>query len=696
MDRLDRKLRRERGYRRQVLPGPPPLPEWLDLAPPEAVREAVRLLLSRTTRRETRGVALVPDGPTEVAGYGLSVLARLVCADRRIRRRFAGRTWWLTAGPGARDKPGTAVRRHRRNVGLAGAPVPYADGEWSAEEDRILDMYRRLLVVVDGVPAGADDASRLLVRGRARTSLVTMPDRNTLSGWVRVVPADAAAVERSVRAALRTRTGLLPPGGAERLAELGVFAEAAEIPLPLVETVWRTTAGMSPAETAALCRRLVELSLIRPAPDRVASPARSPDAGYGFGRLVVDPVVRAIGRLDLGEQRLAEANTGLVAALAGRLPRAEALAGTAPDPAWWCLDGTEGYLWPHLVGHLLDAGALAEARLLAGDLRWVGERLLREGPVGPVADLTGVAQRTARRPVPVEAGTGDTAPGIGSLRQGLTKIAPLLGPTDPPEAVRDVLLYHLQHHPGWGDQAEAVQAGLGRPVLVKRSAGDALVRALAGSSGAWDVDLSADGALLAVAGGQPVASWLRLADPGWRSSHFGRREVARRVCLSPDGSWLAVWTSDGLVSAGPEDPPSATYVHVVDTATGELRFRLTGWYRHQILSLAAGADSSWLFTSAEDGDRAWDAVTGQLLPSLPGGGTRPQPDRTATTSPDGRWRATVHDNELRLQDLLRDRPGPMLRLAADRYDRLSGTVWLPDSGLLAYGPPGVFLCEIRC
>ena len=182
--------------------------------------------------------------------------------------------------------------------------------------------------------------------------------------------------------AASTSARLLRPGDAERFAELAVFAEDEVIPLRLAGALWQTTAGWADRDdlrAGQICERLAQLALVTQA----TGPARG---------ITVHDVIRDYLRIGLGPQRLAELNGMLVDAAARDLP----IVGPA-NPAlpvagipWWQLGGQDRYLWDHLVEHLRDAGRIADAEAVAGDLRWVGARLERFGPAAPAADLAAV------------------------------------------------------------------------------------------------------------------------------------------------------------------------------------------------------------------------------------------------------------------------------------------------------------------
>jgi len=140
-------------------------------------------------------------------------------------------------------------------------------------------------------------------------------------------PLDVAVPDqrsRAVRATIEASTGLLSTGDRVRLAELAVFAEEEDIPVPLVVQLWQAAGGLDEMAARALCARLADLALLSPAP--------------GGGTVSVHDVIRDYLRDELEPARLAQLHRVLLDTTAKTLPAAAA-AGTGTVTAWWELPG---------------------------------------------------------------------------------------------------------------------------------------------------------------------------------------------------------------------------------------------------------------------------------------------------------------------------------------------------------------------
>jgi hypothetical protein len=84
-------------------------------------------------------------------------------------------------------------------------------------------------------------------------------------------PADPSQRERAASTSLELAFDLLPPGGRERFAELGVFAEDEHVLVALVAHYWGVTCGIGEAEAWLLCYDLADLSLIGLSDKRAAA-----------------------------------------------------------------------------------------------------------------------------------------------------------------------------------------------------------------------------------------------------------------------------------------------------------------------------------------------------------------------------------------------------------------------------------------
>ncbi|MCG7204462.1 NB-ARC domain-containing protein [Streptomyces arenae] len=674
-------------------PPPPEVPEWfVDRA---QTRTAVAAVL-----RGGRAVA-VTTSFWGAGGFGKTTLATAVCAERRVQRRFRGRIYFVTIGRDVRGRAAVATKvgevtrfvtgdtTQFDDPGLAGAHLGrlleqrpptllVLDDVWDMEQlrpflrggrrcvrlvttrnpDLLPPQARRIrvdemssaqarIVLTWGLPPLPGPLVENLLRATGRWALLLRLTNRLIGEQVAagVGPSDAAeqllgrlrtygpaAVDapsaawslddphlrnQAVDASVRAATELLPPGGEDHFAELGVFAEDESIPVSMVVKLWQATGGLNENQSRALCRGLERLSVL----------SLTPQDG---GRISLHDVVRDYLRARLGEAGLARVNALLVDAIAVGLPPAEPLSPTASAPgrAWWHLQ--DGYLTDHLIEHLLAAGHRASAEAVATDIRWVEARLAKRGPSAPWNDLVRVGSPRTRL-----------------LAHSLARAAHLLTPTDPPQALTNVLHCRLDTDPHWHSQITARRNDPAlRPCLASRwprpdAAHPAQHRILTGHTrSVRSVAISPDGTWLATTSDDvTVRIWDRAT--GACTATLTRRNPALTqharstdsVAVSPDGTWLAT-TQD---SRG---------LRIWDRATGRCTAKLTG-HSGAVTSVAISPDGSWLATTSWDKTvRLWDRATGRCTSKLTGhtGGVT-----SVAISPDGSWLATTsNDKTVRL------------------------------------------------
>jgi NB-ARC domain/WD domain, G-beta repeat len=456
---------------------------------------------------------------------------------------------------------------------------------------------------------------------------------------------------RAVRATIEASTSLLNPNDAERFVELGVFAEDETIPFSLMARLWLATADLDDLEAAQVCERLTQLALI----SRVADPA------YG---ITLHDVIRDFLRAELGPERLAALNRILLDTFAADLltmsPRDVAALGTIPV-AWWELGDDERYMWDHLIEHMMDAGCTGAADAVAGDLRWVGARLMRFGPAAPASDLS-------------TAGT----PRAARQRAVLERAAHLLAPTEPMGAVVDVLHSRVASDPEWGPQATALRDACNRPRLVNRwplpdLPDPALRRVLADHTapvaavvvapdGSWLASGSHDGTVRIwdIATGQIRATLTCYA-------RRGRRSRVLAVAVAPDGSWLASDSRDGTV-------------RIWDLATGQVQATFTDSdYEMPVAARAVGRSGSWLASGGATG-REWigNVAAGQQRVTFSG-----HTGRVTEMGPNGSWLASGGDDGMvRIQDVA---TGQEWATFTGHSGRVAAVAAGPDGSWLASG-----------
>ena len=399
----------------------------------------------------------------------------------------------------------------------------------------------------------------------------------------------------TVQAAIDASASLLDdPQDAERLAELGVFAEGEVIPFELVFRLWRATGGLDSVQAQLLCERLASLALVS-----------------DISGVRVHPVIRDSLRRKLGPQRLAGVNGIFLDRAAGELPAAPSLnhAVAGQQVAWWWKPDADDdhafmrYLRDHLIEHLRDAGRPSEAEAVACDLRWAGVRLTESGPAALSADLS-------------RAGT----PRARSLLAVLARMSHLLAATQPPSLVADVLYCRVADDPDWGQQATALRSlGLQRGLAVRWPLpdipGPALRRILTGQASAVNtVAVAPDGSWLAAGDDDGAVQIWEPATGRKRADFPAHSGAVNTVAVAPDGRWLATGGDDGTARiwdthTWKEQQPALAPRTGLTARTGAGgRTALTVLInRNSVRAVALAPDGSWLAAGSNDGTvRIWD------------------------------------------------------------------------------------------
>ncbi|MFC8825996.1 NB-ARC domain-containing protein [Streptomyces sp. NPDC057137] len=423
---------------------------------------------------------------------------------------------------------------------------------------------------------------------------------------------------RAVRATVEAATTLLPPGGADRFAELAVFAEDEAVPLSLVAQLWRMTGGLTESRSRALCADLERLSLLSLSAE-------------SEGRITLHDVIRDYLAGELGEAALATVHARLVDAVADGLPAAEPLAASAPDPgrAWWEL--REGYLLDHLIEHLLAAGPAEFAEAVASDLRWVETRLAQRGPTAPWSDLTRIGSPTA-----------------AARAHTIAQAAHLLTPTDPARALTSVLHSRLEGLPLWADQLAArLQPPPPGPVLVNAWPPPdlpvpALLRTLTGFTGqVTQLAIAPNGAWIATVEG---TTEVRIWDPATGTCTAtltrarGRRSPVESIAIAPDSTWIA--TSNGTDKVRIWNP-------VDGTLTGKIVTPDIDDSQQSVRSVVISPDGGQVAVTSDKRTSIWNPAGGPATSTFTTGSTRGVWQGMRAT--DGTWLAyTSYGRKVRI------------------------------------------------
>lgn len=584
-----------------VLRGVPRIPARFQ--PPAETETLAGLLLGEQQRARNPRPDDQVTAVAGLAGSGKTVLAAALARLTPVRRSFA-EVCWVNAGPAYRRDAAEeqAAALQARAAGDT-AVLVVLDDVWSLEPiEPFLSMLgprsQVLLTTRHRWIAGSLGARSVTVDGFAADSGLAF-----LAAWVdleaRKLPAAARTVVRQcaglplalAMAGALARDGVPWADIENEIEEARLEFVAAPLPnypypslaATLAVSV-RSIAAQSP-EAAAVLRQLAVFEADRPVPLSLV-------AAVAAARLGLSPVatrralaflaarsLAVLGTADvtLHSLVLSYAREGASAAPAVHRDLVEAFAtlrgpgpGGQPD---WCTLPDDGYLWQHLVHHMLSGNQVEEAGRLLGGGGWPRGQVTRSGVTVAIADLD---QYVAA------ANTPD--PDVALLARALRAAA-----------------HVLRHDPGQYQLQMAIRLGGNERA--------------AGRFGVSPAALP-EGTPRPANPGTDMPASLRIAQSAER-----RANVQCGLVTSAGESPLCVTgDSDGRVVA-------------VDHRTGQVRFLIDG-HRNIVRAVAASPGQSllatgsgyWLGIHEDCSIKLWDLHTGEAIATLSATDRYSEPD----------------------------------------------------------------------
>ena len=149
----------------------------------------------------------ITTGLYGAGGFGKTTLAQMVCADRRVRRRFGGRVYLVTVGRDVRGAAAIAAKVNDVIKLVAGEDATFTDPQLAGQRlGSLLDAGPRRLLVLDDVWE-PEQLAPFTEGGKRCARLVTTRVPELLAGRGTAVRVDQMSPEQA-RALL---TSGLPP-----------------------------------------------------------------------------------------------------------------------------------------------------------------------------------------------------------------------------------------------------------------------------------------------------------------------------------------------------------------------------------------------------------------------------------------------------------------------------------------------------
>ena len=712
---------------KMLVPAELDVPDWV-IGRPAELAAIVGALVDRRTATAGTTTGLYGAG-----GFGKTTLARMVCADRRVRRRFRGRVYLVTVGRDVRGAAAISAKVNDVIKIVAGEDATFTDPQLAGRRlGALLDAGPRRLLVLDDVwepeqlaafTEGGKRCARLvttrvpeLVAGRSVSVRVDQmsPEQAQALLTSGLPPLDPAAVQGLLDAT--GRWPLLLRLVSKILADYArVAVDVSEQAMVLLEKLraggpavvdellgdaGRVLDIGQPHERAQAVRATIEAStglLGRQDAERFAelaifaedetipfnTVARLWRATAGLDDLRAAQVCQRLAQLALVSEAVGPARGITVHDVVHDFLRAELGQQRLAQVTGILLDAVAAGL---PAASPLDADAACTSRVawweLGDEDRYLWDHLIEHlveagsSDADTVAgDLRWVGARLERFGPAAPAADLSAAgtPRTARLSAVLARTAHLLAPADPAGAEVDVLHSRVAADPDWGRQAAILRDTCRRPRLVNH--------------------------------------WMPpdLPDPALRRVITGHTDTIRALAVAPDGSWLVSAGQDGMVriwdaATGSEQGTLAGHtgltvavavasdsswlatgsvnrtVQVWDVATGTKRATLTG-HTGWVQAVAVASDSSWLVSAGQDGTvRLWDVATGRELATLTG---HTDWVEAVAVAPDGSWLATgSRDRTIRIWDVA---TGRELATLTGHTSLVTAVAVAPDGSWLATG-----------